>query len=164
MNKLLMVPQKRRIKTINNNMSLRDFYNKRNNVLIIRDGGGIGDILMLRMMIEDFKILMPDVKLTVATTVNYHKILEDHPFINNIANSRDLNENDYMVSYNVTSACIRYEIKIAPYSDMHRSDIWAAHCGVKLTKHDIRIFYFSCNPKSFFAAGTHRLVTHFLTP
>lgn len=138
MNNLLMIP-KRKVKISKNNMSLKEFYNKRNKILITRDGGGIGDILMLRMVLEDFKLLMPDAKITIATTVNYHRILEDHPFLDSVANSREVNENEYMVSYNVTSACVRYETKIAPMADMHRSDIWAAHCGVKLTQHNMHL-------------------------
>ena len=132
-----MIPKKRTIKTIKKNMSIRQFYKIRNKVLIIRDGGGIGDILMLRMIVEDFKILMPEAEITVAVPPGYCQLLENHPFIDKIENSRELNENEYMLSYNVTNACVRYEMKIAPMSDMHRSDIWAAHCGVKLTKHNM---------------------------
>jgi ADP-heptose:LPS heptosyltransferase len=120
-------------------MPIREFYNKRNKILIVRDGGGVGDILMLRMMIEDFKLLMPEAEIVIATTPNYFTMLEDHPFVSEVVNSRELDENQYIVSYNCTSACIRYETKIAPRSDLHRSDIWAAHCGVKLTKHDMHL-------------------------
>lgn len=135
----MLVPKKRNVRIKTSDMSLKDFYQKRNKVLIIRDTGGIGDILMLRMMVEDFKLLMPEAEITVATLINYHHLLKDHPFIDKIANSREINENDYIISYNITSACIRYESKIAPRSDLHRSDIWAAHCGMILTKHNMHL-------------------------
>jgi ADP-heptose:LPS heptosyltransferase len=35
--------------------------------------------------------------------------------------------------------CTRYELQTAPYCDKHRSDIWAEHCGIKLTKHNMNI-------------------------
>lgn len=134
-----MVPKMRQVRTISQNMPIREFYNKRNKVLLIRDGGGIGDILMLRMMIEDFKDLMPDAEIIIATVPSYFNMVSSHPHVSNVVNSRELDENQYIVSYNVTSSCIRYETKIAPRADLHRSDIWAAHCGVRLTKHNMHL-------------------------
>lgn len=137
--KFMMIPKTRKVRTISSEMSIRDFYNKRNKILIIRDGGGVGDILMLRMMLDDFKSLDPECEIVVATTPNYFSMIEDHPAVSEVVNSRELDENQYLVSYNVTSACIRYEMKIAPNADLHRSDIWAAHCGVKLKNHDMKL-------------------------
>lgn len=134
-----MTPKLRKIRTIRSDMPIRDFYNKRNKVLIIRDGGGVGDILMLRMMLDDFKKIMPDAEIVIATVPNYFSVIRDHPAVSAVVNSRELDENQYLISYNVTSACIRYESQIAPLSDMHRSDIWAAHCGVQLTNHHMHL-------------------------
>jgi ADP-heptose:LPS heptosyltransferase len=135
----MMTPKMRKVRTHNADMSIRDFYDKRNKILIIRDGGGVGDILMLRMMLQDFKDLMPEAEIVIATTPNYFTMIEDHPAVSKVVNSRELDENQYLISYNVTSACIRYETKIAPRADLHRSDIWAAHCGVELKNHDMHL-------------------------
>jgi len=120
-------------------MPVREFYNKRNKILIIRDTGGLGDILMMRMIFEDFKKLMPDSEITFAVPTNYHRALLWHPYIDKVVNSKEVDENDYIITYNLTSACVRYEMKIRPRADRHRAEIWSAHCGLELTKPDMHI-------------------------
>jgi len=120
-------------------LSLKNFYEKRNKILIVRETGGLGDILMHRMMFEDFKRVMPDAKISLALPKQYHVAVEDHPFIDEVLNHREVNVHDYVVSYNTTSACTRYEMRMFPFSGKHRSDIWANHCGVYLTKHNMHI-------------------------
>jgi len=117
-------------------LSLRQFHERRNKVLIIRQTGGLGDMIMHRMMFEDFKKISSDVEIVLACLPIYHNVLEDHPYIDELVDSRHVNHLDYLISYNTTCACTRYEIGIAPKSGLHRSDIWAQHCGVELTKHD----------------------------
>ena len=120
-------------------LSLKQFYEKRNKILLIRETGGLGDILMHRMMIEDFKLLMPEAKIVFATPKKYHDALYDHPFIDELVESKEVDIHDYVVSYNTTSACTRYEMRMYPYSGKNRSDIWANHCGVTLTRHNMHI-------------------------
>lgn len=120
-------------------MSIKDFYERRNKVLIVRGVGGLGDILMHRMMFEDFKKLAPDVEVHFACPKTYHDAVTDHPYVDKVLHTEDYNRQDYIASYTTTTACGRYEMKQAPYSGLHRSDIWAAHCGVKLTNHDMHI-------------------------
>lgn len=120
-------------------LSVKEFYNKRNKVLIIRGCGGLGDILMHRMMFEDFKRLMPDAEIHFACPRYYHDAVKDHPYIDRVIDIADVNKADYIVSYNTTTACGRYEMKLAPFSGDHRSDIWANHCGVYLTRHEMHI-------------------------
>ncbi len=124
---------------INNKLSIREFYNKRNRILIIRDTGGLGDILMCRMIFEDFKILMPDCHLTFACPTAYHAAVQGHPFVDAIVDSQTVNFNEFIISYNITSACGKYENQKAPLADKHRSDIWAEHCGLQLTKHNMHL-------------------------
>ncbi len=118
-------------------LGLRDFYEKRNKILVIRGCGGLGDILMHRMMFEDFKLLKPDTELHFACPKQYHEAVKDHPYLDCLLDSLEVQRHDYIVSYNTTTACGRYEMKLAPYSGKHRSDIWANHCGLELTKHDM---------------------------
>lgn len=120
-------------------LSLRDFYNKRNRILVLRETGGLGDILMHRMMFEDFKRVFPEGEVVFAIPGNYHEAVRDHPFIDEVINSRTVNIHDYVISYNTTSACTRYEMRMVPFADKNRSDIWANHCGVLLTKHNMHI-------------------------
>jgi len=97
----------------------------------------MGDILMHRMMLEDFKILMPDAKITFACPKIYHDAIIDHPFVDHVVETYD--ENNFGVSYDTSFACNKYEMNKAPYSDKHRSDIWAEHCGLNLTKRNMHI-------------------------
>lgn len=120
-------------------LSLRDFHDKRDKILIVRDTGGLGDILIHRMIFEDFKRIMPEAEIHFACPQRYHAVLEDHPFIDKILDSRSINPHDYTISYNTTSACCRHEMRMAPFSDKNRSDVWANHCGVLLSNHNMHM-------------------------
>lgn len=119
--------------------SLRKFHKQRNKVLIMRETGGLGDIMMHRMMFEDFHLIAPDVQVHFACLPQYHGAIIDHPFIDEVLDYRSINPTDYLAAYNTTSACTRYEIGKAPFSGLHRSDIWANHCGIRLTRHNMHI-------------------------
>lgn len=120
---------------------IREFYEKRNRILVRRMCGGLGDILMHRMLFEDFKRIMPDAEIHFACPPYYHDAVRDHPFIDKLVDSTRLKENEYekeyLISYNTTTACGRTEMKLSPLFGPHRSDIWAEHCGVVLTKHEM---------------------------
>ncbi len=122
-----------------NKITLRKFYEQRNKILIVREVGGLGDILMHRMMFEDFKLLLPDAKVVFACSQQYFQAVDDHPFIDELVDCSTTNPKDYMISYNTSTACGRYEMKMAPFADLHRSDIWANHCGVQLTRHNMHV-------------------------
>jgi ADP-heptose:LPS heptosyltransferase len=127
------------VKPKKRNYTLREIYDKRKCVLVKRATGGLGDILMHRMIFEDFKLLIPDLEITFACPVIYHEAVIDHPYIDNIVDAKTVKEDDFVLYYNTTSICSRYELRVAPYVDKHRSDIWAEHCGVPLTRHDMHI-------------------------
>jgi ADP-heptose:LPS heptosyltransferase len=129
--------QESRPEFLNRTLGLKDFYEKRNKILINRTCGGLGDILMHRMMFEDFKLAMPDAEIHFSCPAYYHDALSDHPFIDKLVDCAKLNKADYLISYNTTTSCGREEMKLAPLSGPHRSDIWANHCGLNLTKHDM---------------------------
>jgi ADP-heptose:LPS heptosyltransferase len=124
---------------IRRTLKICDFYEKRNKILIIRSVGGLGDILMHRMMFEDFHKLMPDAEIHFACPSKFHDAVRDHPFITKVLDSEKVSRHDYIISYNTTTACGRYEMRLAPFSGDHRSDIWANHCGVNLTSHDMHV-------------------------
>lgn len=98
---------------------------------------------MARMIFDGFKRVMPDAEITFACPKSYHNILEDHPSIDKVIDSEYVDKSEYMVSYDISDCCIRHECKTYPYADKHRSDIWAEHCGVKLTSHDMHVPFIS---------------------
>lgn len=118
---------------------LRDYHDRRDRVLVVRDVGGLGDILMQRMMFEGFKRVMPEAHITWAVPKQYMDATANHPFVDEVVDCRLVNKNDYTIFYNITFACGRYESAIAPKADKHRSDIWSEHCGVMLSKHDMHL-------------------------
>lgn len=117
--------------------TLKEFYEGRNRILINREIGGLGDILMHRMMFEDFK--SHGIELHFACPTKYHPAVEDHPYLDKLLDCEKVNPYDYVVSYNTTTACGRYEMMIAPRSGLHRSDIWSKHCGLDLENHEMHI-------------------------
>lgn len=120
-------------------MSLRQFYEKRDKVLILRSNGGLGDILVHRMMFEDFKRIHPGCHLTFACPQIYHEAVRDHPYLDEVLDCEKVDASAYLASYNTTSACCRHEIKMSPFSGKNRSDVWANHCGVELQHHNMHI-------------------------
>jgi ADP-heptose:LPS heptosyltransferase len=120
-------------------VNLHVFNERRNRLLIVRGTGGLGDILMHRMLFEDFKLLIPELEITFALPRNYWKAVEDHPFIDHIVDSNTVDVRDFLISYTTTTACGRHENRVAPLSDKHRSDIWGHHCGINLTRHNMHI-------------------------
>lgn len=127
------------IKPKKKSVSINDFVAKRNKIAILRETGGIGDILMLRNLFEDFKSLAPDINLTFACPYQYLDAVKDHPYVDEVVDFRKLNQEDYFMVYNVTNACDNYELSKAPFGDLNRSDIWAAKCGIELKHHNMHI-------------------------
>lgn len=120
-------------------LTLREFYEARNKVLVFRNTGGLGDIFMHRMMFEDFHRVMPDVEVHFACPPQYFPAVVDHPYVAKVVNSFEVQRRDYIVHYNTTTACGRYEMKMAPFSGLHRADIWAEQCGLILSNHNMHI-------------------------
>lgn len=119
-------------------LSIKEFYEKRNKVLLFHDKGGLGDVLMHRMLVNDMKKNLPDVSFTVACLPEYIDATIDHPFIDSVVDSRNVNNQDYIITFNTcVSVADRYENKNAPYYNDHRSDIWAKYCGLELSDHDM---------------------------
>jgi ADP-heptose:LPS heptosyltransferase len=118
-------------------MSLKKFHEAKDRILIVRNYGGAGDILMHRMLFEDIALLLPEAEIYFACPPAFHGLVSDHPFLAGVLDNRVVNYGDFPVSYNTSSACARYEMALAPLSGDHRSDIWASHCGFALTRHDM---------------------------
>lgn len=120
-------------------LSLKDFYKRRNTVLIWHEKGGLGDVFMQRMMIEDIKKTVGNCKLVFACLPEYIDAVKDHPFLSEVIDSRPVNPKEYMACYNTcVTIADRYENQNAP-SKEHRSDIWAANFGLTLSSHEMHI-------------------------
>ena len=117
---------------------LKEFYEKRNKILIVRECGGVGDILMIRFLFEDFKKHNPETEIHFACPERFHNLVKDHHFIDKLLDSEQIKIQEYLVSYNISSACSRYEMN-PNNPGKHRSDIWANHCGLELKNHNMHI-------------------------
>jgi ADP-heptose:LPS heptosyltransferase len=118
-----------------NQISLKEHYNRRNKVLIKRRTGGYGDILMSRMMFEDFSKTFPEIEFYFSCPKPYMNFAEDHPYVK----TKDINsieEKDYGIIYDITTACRVQEMKLMDKNKEHRSDIWAKFCGMEIKNHN----------------------------
>lgn len=123
--------------TQNKPLSLKDFAEKKDKILIWHDKGGLGDVIMQRMMFHDFKNICPGAKFTFACLPEYLDAAKDHPDIVEVIDSRNVDLSKYGIHYNTcVSIADRFENIHAPCKD-HRSDIWAKYCGVELENHDM---------------------------
>lgn len=117
-------------------ISLKEHYERRHRILIKRICGGFGDTLIVRMMLEDFTTAFPGAEVAFTCPNHFIDLAKFHPFAKAIPLG-DIDENQYGVVYDISSACRTHELRHGPRNTSNRSDIWAAHCGVLLTKHNM---------------------------
>jgi len=119
-------------------LGLQQFCDQRNQICIIYASGGLGDYLMLRMILDDIKRLLPNGKLILscASEKERYAILADHPAIDEFVNIHT-DYDGYGAVYDLSHSASRYESIMAPRSEDHRSDIFASTCGFTLTTHDM---------------------------
>lgn len=118
-------------------ITLQDRILNRKKVLMIRKHGGLGDIFMLRMLYREIKRKQPNCHLTVAIPEQYREAVSDLWAIDDIVDVKKVEKENYGIWFDTSHACLTYEMKKAPYSDKHRSDIWASHCGFTLDEHEM---------------------------
>jgi ADP-heptose:LPS heptosyltransferase len=121
------------------NSGIKHYCSIKDKICIYRACGGYGDILMSRMIFEDLKTKYPNFKITYAAPEYYHQILKDHPFIDNLVDSKDLDKNKYRVVFNITHSCLKHEILHGKECDKNRSDIWAESFGLQLENHNMHM-------------------------
>jgi len=131
----MLLKIKRKEKSINE-MPIREFYNKRNKIVIIRNSRGIGDILNCRMLFKNFKKIMPNLHLTFACFEEYFGLVS-HSCVDEVISANKVVKNDYMASYDISNCCIHYESREMSKNKKHRTEIWAEHCGINLENHDM---------------------------
>lgn len=118
-------------------VTLREFADRRNDVLVYRRLGGFGDIMMHRMLFE--KLATSGMRITFACPTQFHPLVADHPFLYAVVDCKTVDKTKYAVVYDTTTRCRVHENRLAPFCYDHRSDIWAATCGVRLDRHDMHV-------------------------
>lgn len=104
--------------------------------LIIRKVGGLGDILMHRLIFNDVKTTCGG-DLHFACPAKYLAAVSDHPSLDAVIPVEEVDVRHYGKVYDTTSICMQTECALAPESAPHRSDIWAAACKTKLRNHSM---------------------------
>ena len=115
---------------------LKQFAHTDGKVLVKRSSGGLGDIIIHRMMFQDFKIVAPRARITVALPRQYMSVMQCHPFVDEVVDVEDVNDSDFAYVYDTTDIAGQYEYARLPNVDKHRSDIWAEAAGVRLRHHE----------------------------
>lgn len=118
-------------------LSIKDFYERRNKILIKRMCGGFGDILMQRMIFEDIKNM--NLEVSYACPYKFIEVIEDHPFIDNILEVSCLQESKYGQVYDISTICSLTESRLGEQNKFHKSDIWSNYCGYDITNHKMHI-------------------------
>lgn len=117
--------------------SLSKYASVAKKVLIYRNMGGLGDILMHRMLFKNIKDIDPECELYFACPSIFHDAAEGHSYIDHVIPITDLDLDDYGVAYNTTGYCHRHEVAAGKQAYMHRSDIWAKGIGIELVDHSM---------------------------
>jgi ADP-heptose:LPS heptosyltransferase len=113
-------------------ITLREHHERRNKILIKRRVGGYGDILMQRMMFEDFSKFA---EITYSCPRAFLPFAENHPYAITVP-IEELNPRNYGIIYDISTACRVHESKYGMENKLHRSDIWSQYCGVTLKNHE----------------------------
>ena len=119
-------------------MSLRRFNEIRNKVLFCHEYGGLGDVLMHRMLFPEVKRLMPDALIGFSCHKNFMEAVCDHPMIDELLDARNTDKNQYLVHYDTSVwTANKYENHFGKDCKANRADIWAYYCGFKISNHDM---------------------------
>lgn len=100
------------------------------NILAHRDLGGIGDIIMTTSVVEKAVEKNSNYKITYACPEQFISLLENNPFITDIKSIKsNVTKKDWDVIIDLTSDCIKYEMKNQPNVKLNRVEVFAQKCG-----------------------------------
>jgi len=117
--------------------SFEKFEKIKNKILILRDCGGYGDILNMRMIFQDLKEQFPDFEFDWAIPHGYFHVAENHPYVSELIPANQVDYNNYLQIFNLSYSCTKYEWKHKKETDKNRADIWANYMGLELSKHNM---------------------------
>jgi ADP-heptose:LPS heptosyltransferase len=104
-------------------------------LLVVRQYGGFGDILMQTMIWPNLRRQFPSSRLTFAVPVRFHTLLEGNPYLDEIANLHLSSRKQYDHTSDISTVCGLVENLTRPCTT-HRADIWADHLGVVMDTHE----------------------------
>lgn len=126
---------------LNRTKTLRRAAAVRDKVLIYRKNGGLGDILVQRMLFGEVKALDPSIRLFYACPTKYRSAVADHPALEAVLDVEAVDRSDFGAVYDISTVCRDTECRSAPYPAPNRSDIWAATVGLTLRHHDMQLSF-----------------------
>ncbi|HUV84105.1 MAG TPA: glycosyltransferase, partial [Methanosarcinales archaeon] len=103
------------------------------NILAHRDLGGIGDIIMTTPVIEEAVKKYPNYNITYACPEQFLPLLKNNPFITKLRSiNSDVTQEDWDAIIDLTSDCIKHEVKHQPDVKLNRVEIFAKKCGIPI--------------------------------
>jgi ADP-heptose:LPS heptosyltransferase len=127
------------------NMSLKKFAEQRNNILFISDWGGLGDVIIHRMLFHDVKKIIQDAKIHFCCLPQYADVVADHPYIDRILNPSEVKKEDYIVFYQTdVKIANKYETNKGSECTRNRAEVWSLYCGFEIEDHEL---HFNLNDK-----------------
>lgn len=108
-------------------------------IQVIRSAGGIGDVLMTFPLVKYLKKKY-NCKLIYSTDYGYldgalKKVALHNPFIDEVVDAGHFKESETDIAINLTCPCVAHEVPRA--QPVHRIDLFAGFCGIKLTDRQI---------------------------
>jgi len=104
-------------------------------LLVVRQYGGFGDILMQTMIWPNLRRQFPTSKITYSVPMQFHDLLEGNPYLDEVVNLHTSNKRRFDHQGDISRICGVMENLTRPCM-AHRSDIWGEHLGVVMETHE----------------------------
>jgi len=134
----------------NHSSGIGSYYKSKNNVCILRKSGGLGDLLLARVLFENLKNQYPEFNYTFAIPNSYQELGKNHPYISNVIDYNSYNSDDYVTTFDITTCCAKYESINRIDAVLNRCEIWANHIGVNIEKFNMFLPNFINNKQKFY--------------
>jgi len=105
-------------------------------LLVTRQYGGLGDILMQTMVWGNLRRQFPSSRITYALPMQFHPLLEGNPHIDVVASLNVVGRQRFDHSADISKVCGEVENATRPCIT-HRADIWGQHLGVVMDTHEL---------------------------
>ena len=127
------------------NMSLKKFNEIHNKILFCHEYGGLGDVIMHRMLFSEVKNIIPDAIIDFSCDENFIDAAKDHTLLNCLLDAKQTNKDNYLVHYDTSVwTANQYENHYGKDCQANRADIWAYYCGFKIENHEM---HFNLDPE-----------------
>jgi ADP-heptose:LPS heptosyltransferase len=103
---------------------------QRKRILIKRQFGGLGDILMMRPIFHEIKRIKNSSEITFALPKAYFDAVMDVDGIYRIIDFEEYKKYEFSWIRDISTACVKHEIGYGPNVFIHRTNIWANHLGL----------------------------------